>query len=66
MMNRKMKQRTLPGVPYAEERSYESRNRQIARGAAAEGMVLLKMIIIFCHCQRVRRLPCMVREPPIH
>lgn len=42
MMNRKMKQRTLPGVPYAEERSYESRNRQIARGAAAEGMVLLK------------------------
>lgn len=41
-MNRTMKQRKLPGVPYPEERSYEIRNRRVARTAAAEGIVLLK------------------------
>lgn len=41
-MNRTMKQRKLPGVPYIEERVYEIHNKQIARVAATEGMVLLK------------------------
>ncbi|MDE7417409.1 MAG: glycoside hydrolase family 3 C-terminal domain-containing protein [Lachnospiraceae bacterium] len=41
-MNREMKERKLSGVPFADERDYEIRNRQIAREAAAEGMVLLK------------------------
>lgn len=41
-MNRTMKQRKLPGVPYPEERVYELHNKQIARVAATEGMVLLK------------------------
>ncbi len=41
-MNRTMKQRKLPGVPYSEERIYEIHNKQIARVAATEGMVLLR------------------------
>ncbi|MDE6917091.1 MAG: glycoside hydrolase family 3 C-terminal domain-containing protein, partial [Lachnospiraceae bacterium] len=41
-MNRTIKQQSLPGVPYPQERDYEIRNRQLARAAAAEGMVLLK------------------------
>ncbi|MFG6369435.1 MAG: glycoside hydrolase family 3 C-terminal domain-containing protein [Lachnospiraceae bacterium] len=41
-MNRTMKQRKLPGVSYDEERIYEIHNKQIARVAATEGMVLLK------------------------
>ena len=41
-MNRTMKQRKRPGVPCSEERAYEIHNRQIARTAATEGMVLLK------------------------
>ncbi len=41
-MNRTMKQRKLPGVPCPEERVYELHNKQIARVAATEGMVLLK------------------------
>lgn len=41
-MNRTIKQRKLPGVPYTEERIYEIHNKQIARVAATEGMVLLK------------------------
>lgn len=42
-MNRTIKQQILPGVPYPQERDYEIRNRQLARAAAAEGMVLLKI-----------------------
>lgn len=41
-MNRTMKQRKLPGVPYSEERIYEIHNKQIVRVAATEGMVLLR------------------------
>lgn len=41
-MDRKIKQRGLPGVPTLEPRAYEQEHAALARRAAAEGMVLLK------------------------
>lgn len=42
IMNRQLRTRHLSGVPTTEVREYETRHRQLAREAAADGMVLLQ------------------------